>query len=196
MGRLIRVVLYACVVLILYFWVTSLLKSYQQNKEVEKSLPEVLSDTSALYADTLPYDTTETGITENDIQSGDQVYDKLDKALEELDGKSIKNKEETIQQEPKKQDKPEKNTTKVSESVFQSNGNYMVIAGSFIKKENAQVQLKKLKNIGYSNAELKVFVASEYHSVIVSRYNSQSEAEKTVQDLKKKGIESFVKTKQ
>ncbi|MBK8079115.1 MAG: hypothetical protein IPK25_01805 [Saprospiraceae bacterium] len=101
MGRLIRVVLYACVVLILYFWVTSLLKSYQQNKEVEKSLPEVLSDTSDLYADTLPYDTTETGITENDIQSGDQVYDKLDKALEELDGKSIKNKEETIQQEPK-----------------------------------------------------------------------------------------------
>lgn len=101
MGRLIRVVLYACVVLILYFWVTSLLKSYQQNKEVEKSLPEVLSDTSDLYADTLPYDTTETGITENDIQSGDQVYDKLDKALEELDGKSIKIRKKPYNKNPK-----------------------------------------------------------------------------------------------
>jgi cell division protein FtsN len=89
-----------------------------------------------------------------------------------------------------------KNTKEVSETGYKPDGIFMVIAGSFIKKENAQIQLKKLKNIGYTNAEIKVFVASEYHSVIVSRYNSQSEAEKAVQNLRKKGIESFVKTKQ
>jgi cell division septation protein DedD len=71
----------------------------------------------------------------------------------------------------------------------------MVVAGSFIKEENARQQLKKLKSYGYNAAEIKIFVASEYHSVIVSRHNNQSEAELVVQDLKKKGIESFVKEK-
>jgi cell division protein FtsN len=196
MGRLIRVILYACVVLVLYFWVASLLKSYQQNKESEKSEPEIITDTSNVFIDTLQNDTTETTITESDIQSGDQIYEKLDKAIEELNGKSNINDEKPVIQDSKKDKKVEKNTKEVSETGYKPDGIFMVIAGSFIKKENAQIQLKKLKNIGYTNAEIKVFVASEYHSVIVSRYNSQSEAEKAVQNLRKKGIESFVKTKQ
>lgn len=183
MGRLVRVFLYAAVVLIVYFWVISLLKSYKEKENLKNATVTEMSDTSNV---NMIGDTT---LSEDKIVSG---YEELDKAIEEL------NVEEPVATKMQEEKKTPVTTERDEDSpVIQTKGSgpYMVIAGSFIKEENARQQLKKLKSYGYSSAEIKIFVASEYHSVIVSRHANQADAERVVQDLKKKGIESFVKEK-
>lgn len=191
MGRLVRVVLYAIVVLILYFWVVSLLKSYKQNQElknagnaiVEDTILQNVQDTSILDQESIFNDST---------SSGDEVYEKIDETIEKLSGQPGTK----IVSEKQKEEKPEvKQELKENPVKVSPQGKYMVIAGSFIKEENARDQLKKLKALGYSKAEIKIFISSEYHSVIVSRHSSSGEAEKVVQNLKKNGVESFVKEK-
>ena len=188
MGRLVRVVLYAVVVLVVYFWVISLLKSYREKENLKNATIEIAADTTQV--NSLP-DTT---ATNQEIVSG---YEELDKAIEELsedEPVAAKNPEEKKPAE-KKPVPQNADSGSSANNQTQGSGPFMVIAGSFIKEENARQQIKKLKSYGYNAAEIKIFVASEYHSVIVSRHANPADAERVVQDLKKKGIESFVKEK-
>lgn len=192
MGRLIRVVLYAVVVLILYFWVVSLLKSYKQGQELKNAEVKPTSDSLGMYAQDTLYEPQEDLFGDSNITEGEQVYEKIDQRLEQMSEGS--EKKATIKtQQPKTQ--TEQNTHQKVANNGTQGGKYMVIAGSFIKEENARDQLRKLKSIGYQGAEIKIFVASEYHSVIVSRHSQPQDAERVVEDLKKKGVESFVKEK-
>lgn len=197
MGRLIRVVIYASVVLILYFWLTSLWKTYKQNQENTPIPVTQVQDTVLLSSDTSDWTSDEDIISDNDIVSGDQFYNKLDKAIEKIsDNETKPSKIESPPPVVEKTVPVEKKRNETIAKIGTPGGLFMVIAGSFIKVENAQSQLKKLKSLGYSNAEIKIFISSEYHSVIVSRHASQGEADRVVQDLQKNGIESFIKTKQ
>lgn len=188
MGRLVRVVLYAVVVLIIYFWVISLLKSYKEKENLKNATITESVDTSAI---STARDTT---MSDNEIVSG---YEELDRAIEELaDEEPTPSKSSDVKKPAQNNvapSRPSEEPTITNQTT--GSGPYMVIAGSFIKEENARQQLKKLKSYGYNGAEIKIFVASEYHSVIVSRHANQSDAERVVQDLKKKGIESFVREK-
>ena len=183
MGRLVRVVLYAVVVLIVYFWAISLLTSYKEKENLKNATISETSDTSNVNI------TGDTTLSENEIVSG---YEELDKAIEELAVEEPSAPK--IQEEKKPLTSPEPGEDRHAIQT-KGSGPFMVIAGSFIKEENARQQLKTLKSYGYNSAEIKIFVASEYHSVIVSRHANQADAERVVQDLKKKGIESFVKEK-
>lgn len=191
MGRLVRVVLYAIVVLILYFWVVSLLKSYKQNQDLKNAGNEIIEDTILQNVDD-SLSINQDIILNDSTPSRDQVYEKIDKTIEQL---SVQPVTGNVSEKPK-EEKPEvKQESKENQVKASPQGKYMVIAGSFIKEENARDQLKKLKALGYSKAEIKIFISSEYHSVIVSRHSSSGEAEKVVQNLKKNGVESFVKEK-
>ncbi|MBK8621943.1 MAG: SPOR domain-containing protein [Saprospiraceae bacterium] len=194
MARLIRVILYAIVVLILYFWVTSLLKSYQDNNN-RQNPSQVVQDSLNTTMDTSDIQNGEDILTNDDLVNSDKMYENLDKAIDQLAGEAEPKTSKPQVTQQKNVVSPDKEK---KENVVKTNttGPYMVIAGSFIKEENAKIQLKKLKTFGYNSAEIKIFVASEYHSVIVSRHGSESEAELVVQDLRNKGVESFVKQKQ
>lgn len=194
MARLIRVVLYAIVVLVLYFWVTSLLKTYQDDNQTQRP-PQIVEDSLNTIPDTIVAQDGEEIITDGDIVNSDRMYENLDKAIDQLAGETEKKTSKPSGSQQNKVISPD-NTKKENVVKTGNVGPYMVIAGSFIKEENAKIQLKKLKTFGYHSAEIKIFVASEYHSVIVSRHGSESEAELVVQDLRNKGIESFVKQKQ
>lgn len=74
-------------------------------------------------------------------------------------------------------------------------GKYLVVAGTFKKEINAQIQLKKFKQMGYGNAEIGKFNKKAYASLIVQRFTSAAEAKQLVNTLKRKGIESYVHTK-
>ncbi len=74
-------------------------------------------------------------------------------------------------------------------------GSYMVMAGSYLLKENAEKMRTKLKSLGFSQAEIVVFPSSEYHSVVAVRYSSESKAQSAASELKRKGIDSFVKSR-
>jgi cell division protein FtsN len=80
-------------------------------------------------------------------------------------------------------------------SSYNENATYLVVAGSFLVKDNADNMRQKLQNLGYS-AEVRNFNYSQYHSVIAGRYNSKSDADNTVAQLKNRGISCYVHKRQ
>ncbi|NJL74714.1 MAG: SPOR domain-containing protein [Saprospiraceae bacterium] len=76
-------------------------------------------------------------------------------------------------------------------------GDYMVLAGSFSIRENADNHVKNLKKLGYANARVEVFDRGSYAVVLVDRFETESAARKLISELKSKhNIESFLKVKQ
>jgi cell division protein FtsN len=177
----------------------------------------------SLYQDSLLSDTTGMGMTDRgktisneEIVDGSVDYNDLDakvKILEEkkknkpVSSPSTKSKETTA---TKSEDITAKQTTKPdakskgkttepgqdlgpSKIMAGDGGSYMVMAGSYLLKENAEKMRSKLKSMGFSEAEIVVFPASEYHSVVAVRYSSESKAQSAASELKRKGIDSFVK---
>jgi cell division protein FtsN len=54
-------------------------------------------------------------------------------------------------------------------------GEFLVIAGAYIVEANAKKVVNRLNQQGY-NAEIRVFIGSEYHSVIVGAYEGMDDA--------------------
>ncbi len=76
-----------------------------------------------------------------------------------------------------------------------TNGNFLVVAGTFKQEINAEIQLKKFKQMGYVNAEIGKFNKSTYASLIVNRFSSSAAANSLVKSLKNKGIDAYVHEK-
>ncbi len=80
------------------------------------------------------------------------------------------------------------------QSTTSSGGRYLVVAGSYLVKSNAEKMKKRLYDLGY-DSEIVNFNLSQYYSVLAGRYNSNSEARNTVTILKRNGIDSYVHKK-
>lgn len=87
-------------------------------------------------------------------------------------------------------------TTSTSSRSSNSSGRYMVIAGTYKQKINAENQVNKLKRLGYSNAQIELFDRGSYAIVLVDRHDSESAAQTMVGQLRKEGIDSYIKLKQ
>ncbi len=75
-------------------------------------------------------------------------------------------------------------------------GDYMVIAGTYAEKSNAEVLVKKLKDAGYTNAGMHLFDRKKFNVVIADRYDELAQARAAVRELKKAhGIAAYVKKK-
>jgi len=213
MGRLVRISIYALIILILYFWVTAILKSYQKGKPVDDTAL-ILSDT--LVKDSLLQDTSMQSFSDEaellsneDIVDGKINYDVLDEKVKKLEDKekNTAQEKELVSREvsaPKPQekpsikpksaiDRPKEEKLNRSTGVKINGGPYMVMAGSYLLKENALKMVKKLQALGYPNPEVIVFKASEYYSVVAERHTSESSAKSAAGELKRKGVDSFVK---
>lgn len=76
-----------------------------------------------------------------------------------------------------------------------SNGDYMVIAGSFSLMHNAENFVKKLNSKGFPNATVAKFNTGKFASVIVDYYDSGADASEMVKKLKAAGVEAYVQRK-
>lgn len=76
-----------------------------------------------------------------------------------------------------------------------SNGQYLVVAGTFRQMINAEQELAKLKAKGYDNAYIAKFNKSTFASLIIDRFDSSASAKQYVKTLKKKGMEAYVHKK-
>lgn len=85
---------------------------------------------------------------------------------------------------------PRSTTTTASAST----GRYSVVAGSFGKRANADSHASRLRKLGYASTE--VVAVGQFASVVVNRFNSLKDAENLVLELRGKGVEAFVKTRQ
>ncbi|MBI5915073.1 MAG: SPOR domain-containing protein [Bacteroidetes bacterium] len=86
-------------------------------------------------------------------------------------------------------------TTASSEKASDTGGKFMVLAGSFTKKNFADAQVKKLNKMGYDNARSEIFDRGKYAVVLVDRFDNMAAAEKLVKKLNADGVKSYVKMK-
>ena len=59
---------------------------------------------------------------------------------------------------------------------FDNEGEFLVIAGAFISEANAKKTVNRLQKKGYDDAEIRVFIGSEYHSAIVGAFEDMDDA--------------------
>ncbi|MCB9309733.1 MAG: SPOR domain-containing protein [Lewinellaceae bacterium] len=197
MGRIIRIVIYAVIIIAVYFLVMEMLNHYYKNKK-ESDLVRVsaVNDTiineqdTAILEDDAQLDTFGL-IKSEEIVSGVIDYKEVDKKTKSLEEKKTSNNT------TKPAIKPKVETIKsIPETVTtSSSGLYSVVAGSYLIKENANKMVQSLKTKGFESAKIVVFPASEYHTVVVSSHKTRQEAELVLNSLKSKGIDSFIKVK-
>ncbi|MEQ8706646.1 MAG: SPOR domain-containing protein [Phaeodactylibacter sp.] len=88
-------------------------------------------------------------------------------------------------------------TTGKAETDYASvaSGQYMVLAGTFKYRNNAEDMVKKLKGMGYSGATVELFDRGRYAVALVNRFDGLGEAKALKSELSGKGVESYVKQK-
>ena len=130
------------------------------------------------------FDDIESEDVETIVEDDEINYEQLD-AEEDLEDDDIY--EEEVSFEQPKETKPD------SKPVVKSNpsGQFFVIVGSYLLRENAGNMKSKLDNMGYS-AEILNFDGSQYHVVTSGRYRNHEEANKVGRTLKGKGIDNYV----
>jgi cell division protein FtsN len=194
MGRLLKVLSVAVILFFLYLWATIFIKSCGNDKE-PTIFEEVQSDTPS-ESDIFDVDTTSYANDDEYIdntQEEDPIdYEELDEAIEDT------------YQEPAAPEKSKPKTTtstnnttttKPVQTSSNASGNYFVICGSFLVKENASQMQRKLNKLGYNGAEIVVFDLSQYHSVSAGRYSDYNVALQQISSLKRQGIDAYVHRK-
>jgi cell division septation protein DedD len=244
MSRIIRVVVYALIVLVLYYVIHEIIRVYNKASvplDTELDGTDTMDNTSGVL-DTLVTDSLSSDelITNEEIVGGGSVGDISETVTpadqparkpEKLATPVVKKSEAPAKTKPVVEEKPVKKapvktktpekTEKKKNSTAQKKpaikpepkpqpvkqqpvktadqpgdgGKYLVMAGSYLLRDNATKMVKKLREMGYINAEVVIFPESEFHSVIAVRYASETKAQGAVTELKRKGIESFVKVK-
>lgn len=93
--------------------------------------------------------------------------------------------------QPKTKEEPRAVTTAASDRA----GDYLVLAGSFSIRENADTEVERLHKLGFSNAEVSPFNKGKYAVVLVDRFTDLNDAQALVKELKGKGVDSYVQEK-
>lgn len=77
-----------------------------------------------------------------------------------------------------------------------STGKYLVLAGSYTQKINAENQVSKLKKMGYDDAAVKLFNHGALAVALVARFDNYGDAAALKKELAKAGIDDvFIKKK-
>lgn len=201
MGRSLKIAVYVAVLFLAYLWIATVAKSCNKNAtadannntEMVEGIADVESDEfeDDLFEDEEGSDLDVTATTDG---MGGGTYTKEEDDSDTIDYTEvdaiINNTSSKTSSSPTKS-QPKTNNTKSTYS-----GKYMLLAGSYLIEDNAQVMVQKLKKLGYTNAEMVVFNMSQYHSVCAGRYSSLSSAQQESGVLKRKGIDNYVHTKQ
>lgn len=83
-----------------------------------------------------------------------------------------------------------------SRTTNDGTGKYMVLAGSYLVKDNADKMVQRLRSKGYAEAEIVQFDGNKYHSVCAVRSDDYDVAAGKSNALKRSGIDSYVHTRQ
>ncbi len=209
MRRLVRIIIYAIAILLVYFIVINTVDTYMNKSDLVIPVASTVDKTSQ---DTIQTNEDSLGMNEGIVTDGDIVsgeyYDILDKKVFELEehksdeNNKSKKQNETVQQDVAKDKQPKTNPTprqtQPTGNIAHSDpdGKFLVMAGSFLLKENADALVSKLHKLGYQDAKIVIFQASQYHSVLAAKYNSEENARAISTQLSQKGIDNFVKIAQ
>lgn len=76
-----------------------------------------------------------------------------------------------------------------------NSGRYLVLAGSYRQRVNADNQVARLRKMGYNNAEVSLFDRGSYAVVLVDRFSTYGDAKRLVNELVGKGVDAIVDEK-
>lgn len=88
-------------------------------------------------------------------------------------------------------DKEEESTSVDEFDLTGNGGEFLVIAGAFVSESNAKKMQRRLSNKGHNSA-VKVFLGSNYHSVVMGAYSTESAAREIAEEI---GGEAYVHKK-
>jgi cell division septation protein DedD len=188
MGRIIRVLIYTVVIMILYLILITYVNSCQEKSDSKEELNRFGSKNDTLVStEPLPVDSA----FEADIN-----YDALDNEVAAIE-ENLNTASET---EVSGNRTGELNTNESpahdpNDNHVDNGGKYLVMAGSYLIRENAESMMKNLKKMGFTHTEVVIFDNSQYHTVLAGRYNDENSARQLVVQLKQKGVESYVKAR-
>ena len=198
MERILKILVISIFAFLLILWIATVFNTCNDKKADDNIQTEMVDDSIGgsdevdLTEDIFEDDSTGT-VTNNDVSgTGDNSTAKSkDENIDDYtdytgEAKSEKAKVESAPTTAAKQ-KPPKQTAS-------SGGKYLVVAGSYLVKGNAEKMKKRLYDLGY-NSEIVNFDLSQYYSVLAGRYYSRKEAQNTVTILKRNGIDSYVHRK-
>jgi hypothetical protein len=165
MSKFLRYLLTGVAIIIIAIWVFMVLRSWQESKITDKTLnqsPTEVADPA--YTDT---DTEDPG----DIDYEDAV--KSSKETTETDTNAAEEEEE----DGSLSDMDNASDRRLTDASAGSNtAPYLVIAGTYTSEGNAQLEVNRLKKLGYKDAEVVQFIGSRYYSVCVDRLGLLSAA--------------------
>jgi hypothetical protein len=176
-------------------WVSILYKSCNKTSEFESFEDDMI--TSEEEVPSLSDEYGEEPFFTDDDKDGSKTPSESPIDYNELDKKIEASQSEESDQTQRKAT-PVKTTNSSNQSTDSGDlgGRYLVIAGSYILENNADVMVKKLVKMGYSNAEKVVFDLSQFYSVCAGRYDDYTKAVQVDSDLERRGIECYVHKKQ
>ena len=122
----------------------------------------------------------EESLSDSEVENEEETFKELDEAYfkDEKKGESVSDKEDTETEVI-----PEPAYTPSTEN---NEGDFLVIAGSFSIKANADNYAEKLRSLGYTNTVTTPFEKGKLNVVLVDRYTEKSQAQAAVRELKKR----------
>jgi cell division protein FtsN len=103
------------------------------------------------------------------------------------------NESSSISQEEDKE--AETPATNEARPTYSSAGRFMVLGGSFTLKSHAEAEARRLRKLGYENANVEIFDRGKYAVVLIDRFDNMAEAEQLVKKLKADNVKCYVKMK-
>ncbi len=212
MNRVVKIIIYAVVLFLLYLWISSMAKSCNKPATTEDLAGDQMNQgqnaDEEIYDEYFESDENKKSESnkESEVDEGNSLTNDLKQTQEAPPKKSElatynenfsyeateKEKEATKQ---KAVSKPSTNTNTQNTISGSTTGKYIVVAGSYLIKENAQKMVDKLKKLGYNGAEIVSFDLSQYHSISAGKYDSYDAAVSAAREIKNKGIDCYVHTK-
>lgn len=211
MGRIAKIILYALLILALWFWFSSIFKSCGSD---DKNSAAAMTEIEGEFADLTESDVNDEFFADSDAGAETNTDDFMveesstdtgteDGVVEEIDYSSIDEDldDTSVNSSSGSTSKPissssstsstSSNTPTYSTSNNSATGRYLVISGSYLVEDNAEAMSRKLSKMGYA-AEVIKFDLSEFHSVCAGRYNDYDAALNATAKLKQQGIDSYV----
>jgi cell division septation protein DedD len=155
--------------------------------------------TNVFKSDT-PADNTES--TTGPVEAEDDIYNYeadstgTGEAVSDSTSSPASTPAETPSTNPATEEYADETPPAVEQPTTKQEGKFMVIAGAFTKKALAQAEADKMKKQGYSNARVEIFDRGKFAVILVDRFDNRAQAERLVKELRERGIECYVKTKE
>ncbi len=200
MERILKILGIAAIIFLLIYWISDISKGCNGSKDNENTEELIQIDNQGTGDSEVDMEEDifgEEQAKSDNTKSGNQKEESSSSTKEDVDDyvdysgevKESKKQKETVI----KKAAPNKSST-TKRHKASTGGKYLVVAGSYLVKANANKMKQKLYNLGY-NSEIVNFDLSQYYSVLAGRFSSRKEANEAVTILKRSGIDCYVHRK-